>query len=197
VHASVTSSAAPSAARSRAISWPAPSSCWPPVTRWSSCRRCRYLTRRAAALRPWSWSDCCKPPTTPVLAAWCSLSAGSGKNGCAVASVAMRAPRLGACLRSGSCYGRRSPMRVSGESADRDTARRPALIWSAAASRAACAATFASVECRAPRIKGRPSSESGIESEIDMSDIVPLCRSTRAYRYADDSRAALRCGSVE
>jgi hypothetical protein len=196
VHASVTFSAAPSAVRSRAISWPAPSSC-----RWRSCRRCRCPTRRAAALRPWSWSDCCKRPTTPALAAWCSLAAGSGKNGCAAAAVAMRALRPGDCRRSGSCYGRRSPLRVSGTlpvaSASGDGARRPAWMWLAAASRAARAATFASIECGAPRIKGRPSSGSARESGIDMPAIVALCRSTRAYRYADDSPAVLRCGGVE
>jgi hypothetical protein len=201
VHASVTFSAAPLAVRSRAISWPAPSSCWPQVNRWRSCRRCRCLTRQAAALRLWLWSGCFRRRTTPASAAECSLSAGSGKNGCADATAAMRAPRPSDCRRSGSCYGRRSPGRVPGAlsvvTASGDGARRPAWMWLAAASHAACAATFASIECGAPRIKGRPSSGLATESGSDIPAIVPLCRLTRAYRYADDSPAALRCGSLE
>ncbi len=57
-----------------------------------------------------------------------------------------------------------------------DDVRRPARMWAAAASRAACEATFISSECVAPKIGGKRSSTSAIGSGIDM------CTS---YRYAD------------
>ena len=59
-----------------------------------------------------------------------------------------------------------------------DGVRRPARMCAAAASRAACEATFISSECGAPKTGGKRSSTSAVGCGIDM------CTS---YRCADSS----------